>query len=117
MYPALSRMAEQGLITGEDIDGKKQFSLTESGAARLAEYRESQGDDDPAPWDDTGHGGRGDLRGTVAELVGQARQIGRFGSPEQVEQAKQILVYTTRRLYAVLAAAPDESAEPRRAPD
>lgn len=112
MYPALSRMAEHGLIDAEETDGKKRFSLTADGAARLAEYRDAKGADDPDPWNDTGHGERGDLRGAVAELVGQARQIGRFGTPDQVEQAKEVFADAKRKLYAILAAEPaGESSE------
>lgn len=118
MYPALNRMEERGLIDAEETDGKKRFSLTADGLARLAEYRDAKGDDDPDPWNDTGHGERGDLRGAVAELVGQARQIGRFGTPEQVEQAKEVFTDTKRKLYAILAAEPDaESSESSDAPD
>ncbi|WP_162142006.1 PadR family transcriptional regulator [Ilumatobacter coccineus] len=112
MYPALNRMEERGLVDVEEIDGKRQFSLTEAGRTRVAEYRDAKSDDEPAPWDDNGHGERGDLRGAMAELVGQARQIGRFGTPEQVEQAKSVLADTKRKLYAILAAEPDEPAEP-----
>jgi DNA-binding PadR family transcriptional regulator len=111
MYPALNRMEERGLVDVEEIDGKRQFSLTEAGRTRVAEYRDAKSDDEPAPWDDNGHGERGDLRGAMAELVGQARQIGRFGTPEQVEQAKSVLADTKRKLYAILAAEPAEPAE------
>lgn len=106
MYPALHRMEGRGLVEAGEIDGKKRFNLTDAGRERVAEYRSSTSDDDPAPWDDTGHGGRGDLRGSVAELVGQARQIGRFGTAEQIEQAKEVFADATRKLYAILATEP-----------
>lgn len=106
MYPALGRMEEHGLVESEDLDGKKQFRLTDAGRQRLTEYRAAQGDDPVHPWDDHGSGRRGDLRGHVAELVGQVRQIGRFGTPEQIERAAGVLVDTKRELYAILATEP-----------
>ncbi len=103
MYPALSRMEERGLLTSELIDGKKQFSLTDDGRARLAEYRDARGDEGGEPWDDHGTGGRGDLRRNVAELVGQARQIGRFGTQDQIDRAVAVFADTRRQLYGILA--------------
>lgn len=110
MYPALSRMEERGLISSEEVDGKRRFSLTDDGRARAAEFRNSQGDDSVAPWEDAGGTGeRGDLRRGVAELVGQVRQISRFGSPDQIERAGEVLASAKRSLYEILAAAPTES--------
>ena len=106
IYPALGRMEERGLIEADEVDGKKQFSLTDSGRERLIEYRAAQGDDFVEPWNDTASGPRGDLRGHVAELVGQVRQVGRFGTPEQIEQAATVLTDTKRELYAILATEP-----------
>ncbi len=109
IYPALGRMQEHGLVEADEVDGKKQFRLTASGRERLTEYRSAQGDDTVEPWNDTARGPRGDLRGHVAELVGQVRQVGRFGTPEQIEQAATVLTDAKRRLYAILATEPSEA--------
>lgn len=105
IYPALNRLEESGLIEAEEIDGKRRFTLTSHGRARVEEIRDERGDG-PAPWDDPGTGRRGDLRGAVAELGGQVRQIGRFGTPEQAEAAGKVLDEAKRELYAILATAP-----------
>ena len=112
MYPALSRMEEHDLITSEDVDGKRQFSLTDAGREQLAEFQDAQGDDAGDPWDDTGTGGRGDLRRNVAELTGQARQVGRFGTATQIERAAEVFADAKRKLYAILAE--PEQAEPEK---
>lgn len=107
IYPALNRMEERGLIEAEEVDGKRRFTLTSDGKSRVAEMRDTRGDG-AAPWDEPGTGRRGDLRGKVAELVGQARQIGKFGTPEQAEAAGKVLDDAKRQLYAILATAPEE---------
>jgi DNA-binding PadR family transcriptional regulator len=107
IYPALGRMVEHGLIESEEVDGKRRYALTDRGRARLEQYRDERGADAEAPWDDPGTGQRGDLRGRLAELAGQVRQIGRFGTPEQSRQAGEVLRDATRRLYAILATDPD----------
>ena len=117
MYPALSRMEERGLLTSELVDGKKQFTLTENGRARLAEFRDTRGDDEGEPWDDHGTGGRGDLRRSVAELIGQARQIGRFGTQDQIERAVEVFADTRKQLYVILAGDGAAGADVRSAGD
>lgn len=108
IYPALTRLEKQGLVTAEDSGDKKVFSLTERGreARRDVEFDS----DDPTPdlWRDTG--GHGALRALPAEIAGQARQIRRFGSPDQVAQAATALERLKRELYAILA---DDGAETR----
>ncbi len=103
MYPALKKMGMMELVTSEEVDGKRQFSLTDTGRERLAELREQRGTDGAEPWEQTETGGRGELRGTVAELMGQARQIGRFGTAEQIEKARGVFDDAKRQLYAILA--------------
>ena len=58
------------------------------------------------PWERAGLGGRGDLRRLGGEIFGQLRQLGRFGSPAQLERAQEILKRTRAELYAVLANPP-----------
>ena len=108
IYPALGRLEDEGLLTSTEDDGKRRFTLTDRGREALAELRRRQGDEASAPWDDPGTGRRGDLRRQVVELVSQVRQIGRFGSPDQVDRAGTVLADTTRRLYQILAS-PEEA--------
>ena len=110
IYPALSRLEEGGLVTLTESEGKRQFSLTDRGREVLGELRDAQGDDAPAPWDNRGTGGRGDLRRHLSELVSQARQIGQFGTPEQIDRTRTILVDTVHQLYTILATpVPDDN--------
>lgn len=112
IYPALRRLAEQGLVTAEDRGDKKVFSLTDIGLE--ARERVDLGDD-PTPdrWRDAGDA-HGALRALPAEIAGQARQLRRFGSPDQIDRAVALLEDVKRELYGVLASGPaaDEQAEP-----
>lgn len=103
IYPTLKRLEHRGFITAVEADaddGKRRFELTDLGRERLTEHREAGHE---APWDDHGLGGHGELRRAIAELVGPARQIGRFGTPEQTATAVAAVKEATAQLYRVLA--------------
>src|SRR5215470_14954588 len=46
IYPTLQMLEDEGLIRGEDSDGKRRFTLTDTGRAE-----QEQKADDVAPWD------------------------------------------------------------------
>jgi DNA-binding PadR family transcriptional regulator len=120
VYPTLSALEDEGLITAVETDGKKRYELTEAGQTWLRERAERPGFEGPdgPPWAGRRFGGFGDfgsmgeLRRLGGELFGQLRQVGRFGSAEQQAQAKAILARTRDELYAVMAQPrPDEATE------
>jgi DNA-binding PadR family transcriptional regulator len=103
IYPTLDRLEDRGVLTSAEVDGKRQFSLTDRGRQQLAEIRDAQGDDAELPWNQSGTGGRGELRRLMSELGGQARQVARFGSADQRTAATAVLEDTKRKLYEILA--------------
>lgn len=111
VYPALTRMEEQGLVSADEVDEKKVFSLTARGR-EVSEALDVDGaDPTPARWREAGDG-HGALRALPAEITGQARQLRRFGSPEQVARAAALLEGVKRELYAILADSPTPDGEP-----
>tara|TARA_R110002096_G_scaffold171490_1_gene344327 strand:+ start:2807 stop:3358 length:552 start_codon:yes stop_codon:yes gene_type:complete len=106
VYPALEKIEAHGGIASTEIDGKRQFALTDTGREFLTKLQEAKDEDAPPPWEQQGTGARGDLRRLLSELTGQLRQVGKFGSCEQRDAAKAILEDTKNKLYAVLAARP-----------
>ncbi|MFD5864009.1 PadR family transcriptional regulator [Agromyces sp. NPDC127015] len=100
VYPTLQLLADEGLITASELQGRKTYSLTEAGRAEAAAAA-----DRPAPWESpTVHGGaHRALSKAGVELAAAAAQVGRSGSPEQIQQAVTALDETRRRLYAILA--------------
>ena len=109
VYPTLAQLEDEGLVrvVDGDDDDKKRYELTDAGRAWLDEHPRSPS----APvarraaaptgrrrfGGPGGFGGRGELRRLGGEIFGQLRQLGRFGSPAQQEQAQEILARTRDR--------------------
>ncbi|MET3811960.1 PadR family transcriptional regulator [Arthrobacter sp. UYEF3] len=100
VYPTLQLLADEGFILAEESNGRKIYSLTEAG-------REEAARADPlTPWESTGQAsgtGFAALPKAGVELAQAASQVGRTGSPEQVQQAVAVLDEARRRLYSILA--------------
>lgn len=131
VYPTLSQLEDEGLVTGEEDGGKRVFALTEEGRRAATE---GAGDDAP-PWDTigaddggeeastgqdragqdgttqdrAGQGGAGQgdqanpLREEVTATAGAVMAVVTSGDDDLVEQARAILADTRRRLYRLLA--------------
>ena len=101
VYPTLQLLADEGLISAEESNGRKTYSLTPEGkivadAATAAK----------APWEAQGsreHGRHGVLTKAGIDLAQALAQVGRSGSPEQAEKAAAILDEAKRKLYSILA--------------
>ena len=99
VYPTLQLLADEGLITAEETNGRKIYSLTEAGRAVA-------GDEHTSPFDsaDSAHGGRYTaLPKAGVELAQAAAQVNRSGSAAQVDEAVAVLDEARRRLYSILA--------------
>ena len=111
IYPTLDRLEDRGVLSSTEVDGKRQFSLTDRGRQLLTEIREAPGDDADEPRVHSGTGGRGDMRRLMSELGGQVRQIARFGSADQREAATAVLEDAKRKLYEILARPASDATE------
>ena len=102
VYPALSQLADEGLIEGEESGGRRTFSLTEAGIA----YIEQNPDMARAVWESAEQQQAWELPGLFAEaarLGGGIVQVAHAGTPEQVHAAERLLERTRRELYQILA--------------
>jgi len=98
VYPTLQLLADEGLISVEESNGRKTYSLTPEGreVADAATHR--------APWEGSRDGGRASaLPKAGVDLAHAAAQVGRSGTPEQVQQAVEVLNEARRKLYSILA--------------
>jgi DNA-binding PadR family transcriptional regulator len=101
VYPTLQAMEDQGLVTADQAEGRRVFSLTAEGRT-LAD----EAGDGPAPWERAARGANRslvDLRGLMVEVAAATMQVGRSGSEDQVKTVGEILADTRRRIYLVLA--------------
>ncbi|MDO9397749.1 MAG: PadR family transcriptional regulator [Herbiconiux sp.] len=105
VYPTLQLLADEGLVSAEESNGRKTYALTEAGHVVAA------GAGTGSPWASgtDARSDEGDRRDHSAlpkagfELAQAAAQVGRTGSPEQVREAVRELEDARRRLYAILA--------------
>lgn len=99
VYPTLQLLADEGLISAEESNGRKTYALTEDGKAEAAKAG-------AAPWATAAESQNSAftaLPKAGIELAQVAAQVGRTGSPEQVQQAVAVLDEARRRLYSILA--------------
>jgi DNA-binding PadR family transcriptional regulator len=101
VYPTLQMLADEGLVTSTERDGKRVFELTEAGRAHAEERVAADG----YPWDamDRGRGENAQLRVAMRDLHLAAKQVGFTGSPEAVERATEIVTQARKELYRLLA--------------
>jgi DNA-binding PadR family transcriptional regulator len=108
VYPALSQLADEGLIEGEESGGRRTFRLTEAGR----EYVERNPEMARAAWESAAQQEDWQVPGLFAEaarLGGGIVQIAHAGTPEQVRAAERLLEQTRRDLYRILADESDHS--------
>jgi DNA-binding PadR family transcriptional regulator len=102
IYPALSLLEDEGLVTIAAEGGRKLASLTDAGRAYVTEHADELG----APWQDVSGGGvrpARQLRGALQQVAEALRQVARSGSDAQAAQALALLERTRRELYLILA--------------
>src|SRR5262245_45911690 len=102
VYPALSQLADEGLIEGEESGGRRTFSLTEAGIA----YVEQNPDMARAAWEAAEQQQAWDMPGLCAAAArpgGGIVQVAHAGTPEQIHAAERLLERTRRELYQILA--------------
>ena len=99
IYPTLQLLEDEGLVTPEEVEGRKVYSLTEAGQAAAPDRTEGgmpweQGDEDSP---------RFEARKEMFKLMGAAKQVARADDEEQLKQAAEILKDARRKLYGLLA--------------
>ena len=101
VYPSLQMLADEGMATASDIDGKRVYEITDEGRTAAEEHIATKG----YPWVAMDEG-RGDQRGLMSamkDLAVAAKMVGMSGSPEDIERASVILNKARKDLYGILA--------------
>jgi DNA-binding PadR family transcriptional regulator len=98
IYPTLQLLEDEGLVSSEESEGKRRFSLTDAGRASAEEL-------DRPPWEevtDEGDGHASSLRDPAFQLGAAIIQVVRTGSEDQVAKTRDILNDARRRIYTLL---------------
>lgn len=102
VYPALQLLEDEGLIVGEQTEGKRVFHLTDAGRAHVEQHRQAvtaawsavaSNVDDPAR----------ELHGLLGQVGVAMRQVVEAGTDAQLSEARNLLINTRRQLYRILA--------------
>lgn len=108
IYPTLSQLEDEGLITTLAQGGRKLATLTDAGQAYLHTHRETM----PNPFAEFTalSSGSSDLRVALEELRHPIRQLA-LGDAAQVQAAQRVLAEARRSLYLILAGTPTPGTE------
>ncbi|MGD9961424.1 PadR family transcriptional regulator [Nocardioides sp.] len=107
VYPTVQQLEDEGLIEGQEREGRRVLVLTEEGRTYVAEHPdelratwrpfEATGDEVAAA------AGVGDLKPVIGQVMGAVWQIMVSGTDQQRAEAADVLGETRRRLYGLLA--------------
>ncbi|MUG97644.1 PadR family transcriptional regulator [Scytonema sp. UIC 10036] len=104
VYPTLQMLEEGGYLTSEQIDGRRVFTITESGRQLLSDRLEqsnSRNTEDSLTQSKPSE--LIELRRTLTELNDAVTQIARSGNLEQALRVRDLLVQVKREIYKFLA--------------
>ena len=103
IYPTLQLLEEQGLIAGEETEGKRLFALTDDGRTAIEE-REKTGE--PEPWEQVRSGAPAEsvqLGNSFKQLAAATSQAFRAADEGQRARIRELLDETRRGIYGILA--------------
>jgi DNA-binding PadR family transcriptional regulator len=111
VYPTVSQLEDEGLVEGQDGDGRRLLQLTEAGRRYVEEHPEELAatwrafDDSTAQssGDSAAGSGNGDLKPVIGQVMAAVWQIVISGTAQQKAEAAEILAATRRDLYGLLA--------------
>jgi DNA-binding PadR family transcriptional regulator len=97
VYPTLQQLADEGLVTSDEVDGRRTYTLTDRGRTAAAAAPSRPHWDDPESNQDL------DVRQLGLQLIGAVMQVQRMGSPRARRETLRILSDARRQLYRLLA--------------
>src|SRR5712691_7705319 len=107
IYPTLQMLEDRGLVTANEVEGKKVYSITDAGRTLLAEQQRGEGDFGGPPWRRGfgfgGHRASPEMQALRSEAMELARLFaiaGRasFSDPEQLARLRATIERTRKEL-------------------
>jgi DNA-binding PadR family transcriptional regulator len=98
VYPHLQMLEDEGMVRSREEEGTRTFTLTEAGVAEAAK-------DVASPWQTEGENDNQirNLRHSVGQLMGAAKQLSAAGETAQVERGIAVIQKARKELYQILA--------------
>ena len=103
VYPTLQLLEDEGAIKGHEVDGRRTYSITESGRTMLRGRQREAGSE--PPWAHEREDKARELREASISVAEATMQVARVASDDQVERVLAVLREARRKIYAVLAEA------------
>jgi DNA-binding PadR family transcriptional regulator len=100
VYPTLQLLEDEGLIEGEESEGRRRFSLTDAGR------KENEARAGDAPWEEVTAGYDPELlrlRRSAHQLLAALRQVADATDAEERKRVRELLDETRRKVYGILA--------------
>jgi DNA-binding PadR family transcriptional regulator len=97
VYPTLQQLSDEGLVTSEEVDGRRTYTLTETGQAAAAASTTR------SPWTEPDVDTEPDIRQLAMQLAQAVIQVHRMGSPRARREARRILADARRQMWRLLA--------------
>ena len=99
IYPTLQLLEDEGLVSAEEVDGKRVHSLTDAGREQVPDRTDAR-----RPWEEADDDSpRFEIRRELFRTMAAAKQIARADDEKHLTKAAGILKDTRRRLYGILA--------------
>jgi DNA-binding PadR family transcriptional regulator len=99
IYPTLQMLEDGGFVTAEQVDGKRVYTITDSGRALLAQRSAETADDG----DDDGEPDWHALRDSAKKFIAAAGAGVMHENPKVREQVRAIVDDARKKIYKVLA--------------
>ncbi|MBD2772861.1 PadR family transcriptional regulator [Iningainema tapete] len=102
VYPTLQLLEEGGYLTSEQIEGKRVYTITDSGRQLLSDRHQHKN-----PVDNPGNTDKSseliELRNALTDLTTAVTLIARSGNPEQANQVRELLIQVKREIFKMLS--------------
>lgn len=104
VYPTLQMLEECGYLTSEEVDGKRVYTITESGRQFLIDRnQQSHSRNTYDSFVESKPSSLLELRRTLTQLNDAVAQVARSGNLEQANRVRDLLVQVKREIYKLLA--------------
>jgi len=103
IYPTLQLLEDEGHLTSETVEGKRVYTITESGRALLAQENAQQGD---MRGDTSKREQLPELRHQAMALFESVMQAAKYGTPEQVAAVQALLTKANQDVHSIMASEP-----------